>query len=205
MAELDRDLCADAEIQAAAAAHPEAVATLAAQRTATLLPTQRHPVSAAIAPTPDAGEARRLDAVLRLVECREAAAWIDAGDLLRLRGEPVTALAAYETALQIQPDVREALLGRAEALLAAGGPERLTAAMAIHRRLLAGRDLEPDASRRDHAWWLSQLRQLQILQASDRFDAKATMRLNRLRAVDPALGGAAFAEAFARLPASQTP
>ena len=205
MAELDRDLTADAEIRSAVSADSMAVAATVSRRIGRLLPPQRLPVTPATAPTADAAAARRLEALLRASACEDAVAWIDAADLLRLRGEPVAALAAYEMALKIQPDVREALIGQAEALLAAGGPERLVAAMSTHRRLLAGRDLEPDAARRDHAWWLSQLRQLQILQASDRFDAKASMRLNRLRAVDPALGGPAFAAAFAALPSPQSP
>ena len=205
MADLDRDLTEDAEIRAAVSTDAATVAAIASRRIHALLPAQRLPVTPATSPTSDAGAARRLEALLRASACKDAAGWIDAADLLRLRGEPVAALTAYEMALKIQPDVREALLGQAEALRAAGGPERLSAAMTIHRRLLSGRDLEPDATRRDHAWWLGQLRQLQILQACDRFDAKASMRLNRLRAVDPALGGPMFAAAFAALPAPQAP
>ena len=71
--------------------------------------------------------------------------------------------------------------------------------MTIHRRLLAGREAGIEAADRDRAWWLSQLRQLQILQAAGRLDEKAAMRLNRLRAIDPALGGVEFAPAFERL------
>ena len=199
LAELDRDLTSDAEIRAAVDADAATVASMVAARLASLMPQQRLPVVTTDSPTPDAGAARRLVDALKMCSCREAAAWIDAGDLLRLRGEPVAALAAYGTALAIEPDVREALIGQAEASRMAGGAERLAAAMGIHRRLLAGRDLEPDASKRDHAWWLGQLRQLQILQASGRFDDKARMRLNRLRAIDPDLGGDAFAAAFAAL------
>jgi hypothetical protein len=56
-----------------------------------------------------------------------------------------------------------------------------------------------DEAAQDRAWWLSQLRQLQILQAADRFDERARMRLNRLRAIDANLGGTDFRPAFAKV------
>ena len=56
-----------------------------------------------------------------------------------------------------------------------------------------------------NGWWLGQLRQLQILETSGRLDEKAVMRLNRLRALDPGLGGEAFAAAFDALRLSGTP
>ena len=68
--------------------------------------------------------------------------------------------------------------------------------MGIHRRLLAGREMGDDDAAQDRAWWLSQLRQPQILQAADRFDERARMRLNRLRAIDANLGGAELRPAF---------
>jgi len=205
LAGLDRDLAADQEVRAALDAQAATVVSAASDRLLRLLPSSRLPIEPAKSPTVDAAAARRLAEVLAAGGCRDAATWIDAGDLLRLRGEPRLALQAYERALSIQPDAREALLGKAESLRIDGGAESLAAAMAIHRRLLSGRDLEPDASRRDHAWWLGQLRQLQILEQSGRFDDRARMRLNRLRAVDPALGGPAFALAFEALPSPPAP
>jgi hypothetical protein len=71
--------------------------------------------------------------------------------------------------------------------------------MGIHRRLLAGREMAADPAAIDRAWWLSQLRQLQILKAANRFDERARMRLNRLRAIDAGLGGADFRAAFEAL------
>lgn len=205
MAELDRDLTMDAEISDATRAEPAEVSRLTAARLAQSLPPQRLPVQAATSRAADAGTALRLAALLRKAGCTDAGAWIDAGDLLRLRGEPEAAIEAYASAIASQPDAREALLGQAEALRAAGGAERLAAAMGIHRRLLGGRDLEADPARRDHAWWLGQLRQLQILEASGRLDEKAVMRVNRLRALDPALGGETFAAAFDALRLPGTP
>ena len=68
--------------------------------------------------------------------------------------------------------------------------------MGLHRRLLAGREMGGSPSELDRAWWLSQLRQLQILKAANRFDERARMRLNRLRAIDASLGGADLRAAF---------
>jgi hypothetical protein len=125
-----------------------------------------------------------------------ASDWSRIGDLLRLAGEPELAREAYAQALQLQPDALEPLQGMAEASVALGGEARWSEAMGIHRRLLAGREMGGDEAVQDRAWWLSQLRQLQILQAADRFDERARMRLNRLRAIDAGLGGADFRAAF---------
>ncbi len=202
LAELDRDLTADAEVAAAAKADAAAVARMARQRIERLMPAERVPVEPAPAEVAGAGAARRLAAGLALDGATDAAAWTLAADLLRLRGDHPAAIAAYEKALASAPDAREALEGEAESLRVLGGQERLASAMAIHRRLLAGREAGTDPAQRDRAWWLSQLRQLQILQAAGRFDEKAVMRLNRLRALDASLGGPAFADAFERLAAA---
>ena len=97
------------------------------------------------------------------------------------------------------------LLGKAEALFTLGGEQRLAEAMGLHRRLLAGNEMTGDAAQRDRAWWISQLRQLQALQTANRFDERAAMRVNRLKALDASLGGPAFAEAFAALPSVAAP
>jgi hypothetical protein len=50
------------------------------------------------------------------------------------------------------------------------------------------------------------LRQLQILKAANRFDERARMRLNRLRAIDASLGGADLRAAFEAIePPTQAP
>jgi hypothetical protein len=46
---------------------------------------------------------------------------------------------------------------------------------------------------------------LQALQVANRFDERAVMRVNRLKALDASLGGPAFAEAFAALPSVAAP
>jgi tetratricopeptide (TPR) repeat protein len=206
VAELDRELAADAEIAAAAKSDAAGLARMVRDRIERLLPAQRLPVEAPVSQG-GASVARRLVAALEIDAASDAAAWTMAGDLLRLRGDHASAVTAYERALAMAPDAREALEGEAESLRVLGGDERLGRAMAIHRRLLAGREAGVDAAQRDRGWWLSQLRQLQILQAAGRFDEKALMRLNRLRAIDASLGGEAFAPAFERLaaPASTSP
>ena len=193
LAELDRDVLADAEIAAAPA---DAVSAAALAHAARRMPEQRLPVN--LVRTPDAGaaRARRLAAAVRPSATVAASDWSRIGDLLRLHGEPERAREAYAKALELQPDALESLQGMAEASFVLGGEARWSEAMGIHRRLLAGREMGDDDAAQDRAWWLSQLRQLQILQAADRFDERARMRLNRLRAIDANLGGAEFRPAF---------
>lgn len=205
LAELDRDVSSDAELRSAAQASPAMLVQHAVERMGALLPSERLPLQPASTAAPDAAAARRLREALAMAQCTDATAWAAAGDLLRLRGEPQAALLAYERALAQAPDARELLLGKAEALFALGGEPRLAEAMGIHRRLLAGREMTGDAADRDRAWWLSQLRQLQTLQAANRFDERALMRMNRLKALDASLGGPAFADAFAALPRTAQP
>ncbi len=200
LAELDRDPALDSEIQEAAKASAQQLVDVTTARMAALLPSIRFPLVPADTASPDACAARRLADALTVANTDDAAAWVLAGDLLRLRGEPLRAWQAYERVLHTHPDTAEALIGKAESNFALGGDERLSEAMAIHRRMLAGREMEGDALRRDNAWWLSQLRQLQILQRVHRWDSRAIMQLNRLRALDPALGGEVFAAAFEQLP-----
>jgi tetratricopeptide (TPR) repeat protein len=147
------------------------------------------------------GQALRLAAVLERLTSADAADWLLTGDMLRLGGENAEAVRAYERSLAIQADTREALLGKAESLRVLAQDDALREAMAIYRRVAAGDGMSTDAEHRDYVWWLCQLRQLQVLQAAGRFDDRASMRLNRLRTVDPELGGPAFAPAFELLSA----
>lgn len=202
LAELDRELATDGEVGAAVKREAAVVARLARERMQRLLPPERMPVEPQTTITPGAAAARRLVAAMALDTTSDAAAWTVAGDLLRLCGDHAAAVGAYEKALAMAPDAREALEGEAESMEVLGGEERLGHAMAIQRRLLAGRESGTDPAQRDRSWWLGQLRQLQILHAAGRFDEKAVMRLNRLRALDASLGGPAFAAAFERLPAT---
>jgi hypothetical protein len=193
LAELDRDVLADSEI---AAAKADAVSAAAFAHAAGHVPAQRLPVELPKAAGAGAARARRLAAAVRASAAVAASDWSRIGDLLRLAGEPELAREAYAQALQLQPDALEPLQGMAEASVALGGESRWSEAMGIHRRLLAGREMGGDEAVQDRAWWLSQLRQLQILHAADRFDERARMRLNRLRAIDAGLGGADFRAAF---------
>jgi tetratricopeptide (TPR) repeat protein len=205
LAELDRDVGADAELRAAATANPALLLQHTVDRMRALLPAEQLPLKPSATAAPDAAAARRLRDALEMVQCKDAASWTLTGDLLRLRGEPQAALVAYERALATAPDAREVLLGKAEALFTLGGEQRLAEAMGLHRRLLAGTEMTGDAAQRDRAWWISQLRQLQALQMANRFDERAVMRVNRLKALDASLGGPAFAEAFAALPSVAAP
>ncbi|MFM1830482.1 MAG: hypothetical protein RLZZ558_822 [Planctomycetota bacterium] len=199
MASLDRDLSTDPEIGPLAARDAELLRRVIVERLAALRPEQAWPVEAAASTA--SGGAQRLSAMLERLPSADAADWLVAGDLLRHAGEHAAAVRAYERSLAIQTDTREALLGKAESLRVLAGDEGLREAMAIYRRVAAGDGMSTEASQRDHVWWLCQLRQLQVLQAAGRFDDRASMRVNRLRAVDPELGGPLFAEAFAALPA----
>jgi tetratricopeptide (TPR) repeat protein len=205
LAELDRDVGADAELRAAATTSPALLSQHTVDRMRALLPAEQLPLKPSATAAPDAAAARRLRDALEMVQCKDAASWTLTGDLLRLRGEPQAALVAYERALATAPDAREVLLGKAEALFTLGGEQRLAEAMGLHRRLLAGTEMTGDAAQRDRAWWISQLRQLQALQVANRFDERAVMRVNRLKALDASLGGPAFAEAFAALPSVAAP
>jgi hypothetical protein len=196
LADLDREVLADAEVARAA---PDAVSAAALAHLQRRMPKERLPLEAAAVTDPDARRTRRLAAAVRASAAVSAADWTLAGDLLRLHREPELAREAYARALELQPAALEPLQGLAEACLAIGGEERLAEAMGIHRRLLAGREMAADPAAIDRAWWLSQLRQLQILKAANRFDERARMRLNRLRAIDSGLGGADFRAAFEAL------
>ena len=120
LAELDRDPGADDEVRAAASANGALLAQHTVDRMRALLPAELLPLKPSASAAPDAAAARRLRDALELSQARDAAAWTTAGDLLRLRGEPQAALAAYERALADAPDAREVLMGKAEALFEIG-------------------------------------------------------------------------------------
>jgi len=204
LAELDRDPSADAEIRKAASDCNALLAQVTHERMRALLPSELFPIQPASTPTINAATARRLRDTLELSKNTDAGLWTTAGDLLRLRGDLPEATLAYERALAVAADAREALLGQAEVMFMMGGEKRFISAMAIHRRLLSGREMTANSSLRDHAWWLSQLRELQVLQAANRFDERALIRLNRLQSLDASYGGEDFARAFALLPRSAT-
>jgi hypothetical protein len=119
-----------------------------------------------------------------------------AADAYRFGEAYIEALRLYDRLLADAPDALEPLLGRAECLHGLGGSERLAEAMAIYRRLAAS---GPDIDER--AYWLSQLRMLQILDRVQRNTDQIAPRIERLRLEDPDLGGARYRRAFEQLEA----
>jgi len=106
---------------------------------------------------------------------------VAAGDAFRLAEQHADALAAYERALDAAPGMLEAVFGRAEALF---GLARYEQAIVEFKRISASR-----ASALDRSYWLSELRMLQILDRVDRNTRQITPRIERLRRIDPELGG----------------
>jgi tetratricopeptide (TPR) repeat protein len=199
---LAKDLAEDPELKAASQSNPALVAGLAARRMRGMLPGNRWPVDAVAADGAGAASARALAQTLKSCGTKDPMAWLDMGDLLRLVGACDEALPAYERSLQLNPAAREALLGKAECLFTRGDEASLGQAMSIYKQLLAGREYESDPARREHAWWICQLRQLQILRAAGRWDEKAALRLARLKALDASLGSPECAAAFAKAASS---
>ncbi|MCE9620483.1 MAG: hypothetical protein K8R92_11345 [Planctomycetes bacterium] len=198
-AALAKDLANDPELLAANQKNPSLVAGLTARKLHALMPANRWPASL---PSPDASlstSARSLMQMLSMSNSTDAVAWLDLADLLRFAGEFEKAQSAYEKSLALKANSREALLGKAECLVAKRDEASMGAAMSIYKQLLAGREYEPDAAQRDPAWWLCQLRQLEILRAANRWDERASLRLARLKALDASFGSAECAAAFAKL------
>jgi tetratricopeptide (TPR) repeat protein len=136
---------------------------------------------------------------LSMSNSTDAVAWLDLADLLRFAGEFDQSCKAYDKSLVFKPNSKEALLGKAECLFARNNDASLGEAMSIYKQLLAGQEYEPNPAQRDQAWWLCQLRQLEILRAAKRWDERATMRAARLKALDDTLGSPEFASAFAKV------
>jgi hypothetical protein len=112
---------------------------------------------------------------------------------LRRGGRPSAAL---ETIVDLEPryaNVREFALERAECLYAVARLEDLTEAIVLYRRIAAG---SPEGS---PAWWLAELRQLQILRRVGRELERIGPRIARLRELDPDLGGEGFRREFEAL------
>lgn len=102
---------------------------------------------------------------------------------LRRAGRPTEAARSLERLDERFGGVREYAVERAECLYAIGGFDELSEAMRLYRRIAAGSPPEsPD-------WWLAELRQLQILERVGRDVERIPPRIERLRAIDPDLGG----------------
>lgn len=112
---------------------------------------------------------------------------------LRRAGRPTPAL---EVTRRIDPrfgSVREVVIERAECLFASGRLEDLAEAMTLYRRIAASSEEESPA------WWLAELRQLQILRRVGRDSHRIPPRIERLRQVDEELGGEGIRREFEAL------
>ena len=112
---------------------------------------------------------------------------------LRRGGRPTAALDTIGRVEDRYANVREFALERAECLYAVARLEDLTEAISLYRRIAAG---SPEGS---PAWWLAELRQLQILRRVGRELDRIGPRIGRLRATDPELGGEGLRREFEAL------
>ncbi len=119
------------------------------------------------------------------------AAALSHADALRLAERWSEALGVYESVLVWRADSAEAILGRSECLYAL---QRWADALPGFQRLAAAR-----AEARDAAFWLAELRILQIFDAAGRNTDRIRPRIGRLRLIDPEFGGPRFRREFAVL------
>lgn len=109
---------------------------------------------------------------------------------------PNSALKAWDNLAQEHPTALEILLGRADALRALGDNDSLSEAIVIYRRLAQG---QPGEFVPESTWWHAQLSQLLILEKVVRSLDRISPRIERLRLIDPELGGPRFREPFESL------
>jgi hypothetical protein len=116
----------------------------------------------------------------------------------RVADRHADALPIYDRLIQSEPEGLEAMIGKAECLYALGKPvnntDQLGEAMLIYRR--AGASSPEDLG---DAWWLAQLRMLQILEATNRNTQQIVPRILQLRQRDDNLGGDRFRREFEAL------
>ena len=108
------------------------------------------------------------------------------------------ALAAWDNLAEEHPGTLEILVGRSDALFRSKSEDELGEAMLVYRRLAQG---DPGEVVPADVWWRAQLRQLLILEQVGRSLDRIGPRIERLRLVDPGLGGPEFREAFETLSA----
>jgi len=224
LAHLDRDLITDPVIAAARPDFDESLLRSMPSLLARLVPTLEPG-------EPSTADLRRRAATLRIAALVEAllaasppeiaiaeAIRRSTAESLRAAGAADAALTIYEALLARHPDRSDLLLGKAECLTtlagAAGGGsaasggvttldrDRLALAIPIYQRLIADRTDPSDAAKRDALWWLCQLRQLQCARRAGADPERIAARIERLRALDPALGGPRFAPSFEALRAA---
>ena len=112
---------------------------------------------------------------------------------LRRAGRPTPALEVVRRIDARFGSVREVVIERAECLFAAGRLEDLAEAMTLYRRIAASSEEESPA------WWLAELRQLQVLRRVGRDSHRIPPRIERLRQVDGELGGEGIRREFEAL------
>jgi tetratricopeptide (TPR) repeat protein len=115
---------------------------------------------------------------------------IEAAMVLRIAGEHRRALEIASAAMLIHPDASEVILEKAEALAAQGDPTASQEALVLFKRL------RPGVQRSSRAWWICELRQLEILEQMEVNLHLISPRIKRLRLVDPNLGGAEIQRSF---------
>lgn len=108
-----------------------------------------------------------------------------------LRGEVARSVRTFSELRQARPADASIAMGLAEARFAAGED---AAAMALYREIVTS-----PAARDPMLYWQSELRMLQILDRTQRNTERIFPRIQRLRAIDPQLGGPAFRESFVGL------
>lgn len=177
----------DANVASLLRDDPQAVADAAARvlrRTSPL-----DPAAVAVAPAGGraAAQAGRLAGLaLAAAPPRPERDEVLAGALV-VAGMHEEALAAADRALAARGERADLVLARAEALFGLGGRDRLAAAFAAYERLARS---APEGS---PAWWLAQVRRLQVLDRVGESRASIAPKVARLQAMDPELGGTAFA------------
>lgn len=115
-------------------------------------------------------------------------------DAYRFAGDCEAATIIYARLVKLRPNASDILLGQAECFYALGGDQRLADAMGIYKRLAA-----TGVTAGNEAYWLSQLRMLQILDATSRGTQQIVPRIERLRQSDANFGGERYRQGFEAL------
>jgi len=118
-------------------------------------------------------------------------------EALRLAGEHKEALETYERVLVWRENSAEAIFGRSECLYHL---ERWADALPGYQRLAAA-----TAAAHESAFWLAELRILQIFDRVQRNTERIHPRIGRLRLIDPEFGGPRFRKEFAILESRYAP
>jgi len=181
-----RTIEGDARVAAVASADPAAAADAAAR---VLRRMSAADLGTAAASQPDAQLVARIgrlsDATLRLAPPTPDRDEVLARALV-LAGMHDAALGCARRAVAARGERADLLLSLAEALWGIGGEPALAEAFGLYDRVAR---TVPEGS---PAWWLCQVRRIQVLDRVGRSTDAIAPRVERLKALDPALGGPAF-------------